>query len=82
MKRAVVECYAGTRYPERPRAFLWKGERREVEEVERRWRSPNGLAFRVRTPDGRRFTLAYNEASDTWIVQPSLRQIHSPDIGR
>jgi len=65
-----VECYAGTHYPERPRAFLWEGERVAVEEVERSWRAPSGPAFRVRTADGRRFTLAYDEADDEWIVRP------------
>jgi len=74
----VVECYAGAYYPERPRAFLWEpstglkpgGERVEVEEVERQWRTPAGPAFRVRIADGRRFTLVYDEAADTWDVQP------------
>jgi hypothetical protein len=68
--KAVVECYASTRYPERPQAFLWEGERLAVEEVERQWRTPTGPAFRVRTPDGRRFTLAYDEAADIWDIQP------------
>ena len=66
----VVECYASTRYPERPRALLWEGERLAVEEVEHQWRTPSGPAFRVRTADGQRFTLAYDEAADTWDVQP------------
>ena len=65
----TVECYAGHRFPERPRAFDWEGERIEVEEVERCWRTPPGLVFRVRATDGRRFTLAYDEAADNWLVQ-------------
>ncbi len=69
---ATVECYAGYRYPERPRAFLWGGEQVGVEEIERQWRTPAGPTFRVRAADGRRFTLAYDEASDTWNVQPWL----------
>jgi hypothetical protein len=69
MPGAVVESYAGYRYPERPRAFLWKDERIEVEAVERQWRTPAGLAFRVRCADARRFTLAYDEAGDRWDVQ-------------
>ena len=69
MMRTTVECYAGYRYPERPRAFLWKGESLAVEEVERQWRAPVGQTFRVRTADGRRFTLAYNEATDEWNIQ-------------
>jgi hypothetical protein len=67
---AVVECYAGHRYPERPRAFLWEGQRVAVEKVEREWRTPVGPVFRVRTGDGRRFTLAYEEATDGWHIQP------------
>jgi len=63
------ECYAGFRYPERPRAFLWEGKRLEVVEIERQWRTPSGPTFRVRVEDGRRFTLAYDEASDAWNVR-------------
>jgi hypothetical protein len=66
----LVECYASARYPERPRAFMWKGERLEVAEVERRWRTPAGPAFRVRVVDGRTFTLTYDEAADIWDIQP------------
>ena len=70
MPDAIVECYAGHRYPERPRAFLWEGERMEVKAVERQWRTPAGLIFRVCTVEGHRFTLTYDEVSDTWNVQP------------
>jgi hypothetical protein len=72
MKGAAVECYAGHRYPERPRAFLWEGERLTVQQIERQWRTPAGPTFRARTGDGRRFTLAYDEAADVWNVQPWL----------
>jgi hypothetical protein len=69
MKGAVVACYAGGCYPERPRAFWWEGERLEVATVERQWRTPAELTFRVRTSDGRRFTLAYDEAADAWSIR-------------
>jgi hypothetical protein len=75
MESVTVECYAGYRYPERPRAFLWEGERLIVEQVEQQWRTPDGPAFRVRAADGRRFTLAYDEAADDWSVRPQI----SPD---
>jgi hypothetical protein len=71
MPVATVECYAGYRYPERPRAFVWEGERKEVEAIKRRWHTPAGPAFLVRTGDGRHFTLAYDEAADTWDIQPA-----------
>jgi hypothetical protein len=63
-------AYASYRYPERPRAFIWAGEWVVVETVERQWRVPAGPIFRVRTDDDCRFILAYNEASDTWDIQP------------
>ncbi len=64
-----VECYAGCRYPERPRAFAWEGERVEIETIEHRWRTPAGPAFRIRTASGHRFALAYDETADTWDIQ-------------
>lgn len=64
----IVRCYAGAGYPERPRAFLWEQRWLEVEEVEARWRTPVGPAFRVRTADGQRFTLTYHPASDIWVI--------------
>lgn len=66
-----VECYAGARYPERPRAFLWLGERLVVEAVEDQWREPGRLVFRVRIADGRQFILAYDEVGDAWRVEPA-----------
>ena len=71
MSSAVVECTAGARYPDRPRSLVWEGERVMVDAVEREWRTPDGLVFRVNTADGRRFTLTYDEAVDAWDVQPA-----------
>ncbi|MDY6875391.1 MAG: hypothetical protein SWK90_04195 [Chloroflexota bacterium] len=72
MSGAVVECYASTRYPERPHTFLWEGERVTVKAVERSWRTPAGLVFRVRIAGGRCFVLTYDEAADAWNVRPLL----------
>ncbi len=69
--RTEVECYAGYRYPERPRFFPWKGVRVEVEEIEQSWRTPDGPAFRVRAAGGRRFTLAYDETAAEWDIRPA-----------
>lgn len=65
----VVDCYAGAGYPERPRAFVWKGERHEVEDVERRWRTPAEYGFYVRTTEGTHVTLLYREREDRWILR-------------
>jgi len=65
----TVECYAGTRYPERPRAFVYQGERLAVTVIERQERTPDGLRFRVRASDGGRYLLAYDERCDVWDVR-------------
>jgi hypothetical protein len=68
MVKTSVQSYAGTRYPERPRAFLWEGERLEIVEVESRHCTPCGLWFRARVSDGRCFSLFYDQALDAWDV--------------
>lgn len=73
MVTTEVTCYAGARYPERPRAFLYQKEWLEVVEVERRERTPRELRFCVRSVDGRRFWLSYDEARDVWSIRPSRR---------
>jgi hypothetical protein len=73
----VVECTAGARYPDRPLAFVWEGERLVVSAVEREWRTPDGLVFRVDTAGGRQFTLTYDEARDAWHVQAAERRVEA-----
>lgn len=70
MTYALVECYAGAAYPERPRAFEVGGQRHEVAAVERQWRTPEGIAFRVRTGAGQAFILFYHSANDSWSLAP------------
>jgi hypothetical protein len=81
MSDAVVECTAGTRYPDRPRVFVWEGERVVVAAVQREWRTPDGLVFGVKTADGRRFTLTYDEARDAWDIR-LVRSRAGPKIRR
>ncbi len=68
---ALVECRSGSSYPETPVALTWEGRRREVREILERWRSPQGIHFRVQTEDGQVFELMYEEQADRW-------QIHQP----
>ena len=68
-----MRCYAGGRYPERPRAFLYRGEWLDVAEVGRRERTPQEMRFRVRAADGRRFWLTYDALRDTWSVRLAPR---------
>ncbi len=65
----VVECHPGSVYAERPVALHWQGQRLEIEEIESNWRDPRGRAFRVRTRQGRRFELHYDELKDQWQVK-------------
>ena len=68
-----VECYAGSSYPERPRAFLWQGTRYLVSEVITRRREPDGVGFLVCcTPDEIVFDLFYLIKSDQWLITPKL----------
>lgn len=72
-----VECFTGRHYPDRPVAFQWEGQRLEVEEVERRWRtqeasysSPILYHYAVRTARGR-FHLVYDTDKDVWQAGPA-----------
>jgi hypothetical protein len=74
MANSLVECHAGRHYPDRPLAFQWQGERLEVEEVERQWRSqqearssPILYHYLVRTTEGR-FHLTYDSDADMWEI--------------
>jgi hypothetical protein len=67
---SVVACYSGHTYAQEPRALKWEGCRYLVAEVEARWRTPDGPAFRVRTAPGQRFDLQYYELRDRWRIIP------------
>jgi len=66
----MVECYAGSRGEEEPRAFLHEGRRVVVDEIVERWRSPDHRGFRVRARDGRQFVLRHEEATGAWQIEP------------
>lgn len=65
---AQVWCYAGSSYAQRPRAFLWQGQRIAVASVAAEWRTPDGKTFLVRTSGGQVFKLVYNHRLDDWQV--------------
>ena len=65
---AQVECHSGTTYAERPTAFVWQGERLEINEILASWHTENGKRFRVQTADGQIFTLEYFQNRDEWQV--------------
>ena len=83
---ATVECYAGSTYPEHPRAFVWQGARYVVTRVLRQWRERDPSAeaatelwgFEVEARAGGTaqrggkgaFILRYAPAADHWDITP------------
>lgn len=68
MMKVRVECYAGYRGEQEPRAF-WFGERRlEVTAILDRWLAPNHRYFKVAASDGDTWVLRHDEASGDWTL--------------
>jgi hypothetical protein len=42
----------------------------EVEAIFKRWRTPVGKCFQVRTSGSLMFELCYEEADDSWKIRP------------
>ena len=64
-----VECYAGYRGEQEPRAFTLGERRFEVVEVLDRWMAPEHRYFKVEADDGRTMILRHDGASGDWEVQ-------------
>src|SRR5262245_54409518 len=72
--------YSGYRANERPIRFWLDAqldeknvtEVYEIEAVEDCWYDPNAEYFRVRTIDGKRYLLRFNERDDEWTLLNSL----------
>lgn len=61
-----VECYAGYRGEETPRALFFGARRLEVVEIIDRWLSPEHRYFKLRTDDGGIYIVRHDSASDDW----------------
>ena len=61
-----VECHAGYRGEEEPRAFTLDTRRLEVLEILDRWLSPGHRYFKVKAADGRSLILRHDIASGDW----------------
>ena len=61
-----VECYAGYRGEEEPRAFTLGERRFAVLEVRDRWLAPDHRYFKVKADDGSTYVLRYDTGSDQW----------------
>jgi hypothetical protein len=64
-----VTAYSGYQANERPRDFTVDEGLFEVAEVEDRWYEPDAMYFRVRTTEGKRYILRYDESEDEWRLQ-------------
>jgi hypothetical protein len=64
--RIHVECHAGYRGDEEPRAFTLGATRFAVLEILDRWLAPEHRYFKVRIEDGRDFVLRHDVASGEW----------------
>ena len=80
LERISVESYSGYKLHESPRAFIFKGERYNVQEIIDRWyegglKSEDPIIdyFRVRTDDGGEYLIRYDSYRDEWtmIIRPS-----------
>ena len=71
--RARVECYAGHKADETPRAF-WLGEERYmVEAVLDRWYGPDSTYFKVRAAEGDIYILRHDAPGGPWTLEAYRR---------
>lgn len=63
-----VECYAGYRGDEEPRAFYLGARRIEVLALLDRWIAPDHRYFKVAAADGDTYVLRHDEASGEWSL--------------
>jgi hypothetical protein len=66
----MVECHSGYEYADRPTAFVWEGERKEIIDLLASWRTPQGKYFIIKTSDLHVFELCYDQANDNWTIRP------------
>lgn len=64
-----VYCLSSSAYADQPLAFDWQGKRRAVRQVLDRWRTPQGIGFRVRSEDEQDFELFYDETREQWSIE-------------
>ena len=68
-----VECYAGYRGEQEPRAFTVGTRRLVVTAVDDRWAGPGHRYFRVRADDGDTYILRHDEPADEWTLDAYRR---------
>lgn len=62
----TVECYAGHRGEETPRAFTIGTRRVVVADIVDRWLAPDHRYFRVKGDDGHTYVVRHDVLADAW----------------
>lgn len=62
----TVECYAGHRGEETPRAFLLGERRVVVVDVLDRWLAPDHRYFKLKGDDGHTYVVRHDVRADRW----------------
>jgi len=63
-----VECYAGYRAEQEPRAFWLADRRLEIRAILDRWHAPTRRWFKVDADDGHTYVLRHDAESDEWEI--------------
>lgn len=64
-----VECYAGYRSEQEPRAFTLRGRRFEVVEILDRWQGIDHRYFKLKAGGGAELILRYDLEADVWEIK-------------
>lgn len=64
--KIAVQCYAGYRGEEEPRAFVLGKTSFPVLEILDRWIAPDHRYFKVKVEDGRQFVLRHDSPTGAW----------------
>jgi hypothetical protein len=75
-----VECYAGHRGEEEPRAFTMGSKRFAVLEIVDRWMAPEHRYFKVRADDGSMLVLRHDTESGGWELAALVGRNRGPVV--
>lgn len=70
-----VECYAGYRGDEEPRAFALGERHLDVQAILDRWLAPDHRYFKVAASDGDTYILRHDDATGEWTLGAYRRGI-------
>ena len=76
-----VECYAGYRGEQEPRAFSLGERRLQVVSLLDRWIDPAHRYFKVGASDGNTYILRYDETREEWELGAFRQGIETPQQG-